>query len=230
MKPIDWWNISKKDWSVHRELADLQDHDIDFRWHATNLRTGGRWEFSPTRVGEALLGYRWPDRTTVAEVVASSVIEPSTLSPMIFRSDPAMFEGGSGDESAVALRGVALLTIVRCMIRSELIRRWDSAECSLSAMADRWSCPRQIIRIRPAIHCSGRFTFNSIEEWNSIAVGSWRPFRKGQIEGTYIGLAVRITPTMDCPTRWAIPCESPSRSGICPADWDALKRSGFADL
>lgn len=93
-----------------KRLTELEDLGIEFHWHATNLRTGGGWEFSAARVGEALLGYRWPDRTTISEAVAASLIEPALLSPLVYRSNPDLFEGGSGDESILRMRRVALLT------------------------------------------------------------------------------------------------------------------------
>ncbi len=176
-----------------KRLADLQDHDMDFRWHATNLRTGGRWEFSPTRVGEALLGYRWPDRTTVAEVVASSVIEPSTLSPMVFRSDPAMFEGGSGDESAVALREVALLT--DGSMHDPLGIDSTVGQCGMLIVCDGGSM------VMPAADYSdwtGNRLLRSlhIQQYRGVELRRrWfvEAIRKGQIEGTYIGLAAHHT-------------------------------------
>ena len=172
-----------------KRLVDLGDHDVDFRWHATNLRTGGRWEFSAARVGESLLGYRWPDRTTVAEAMASSMIEPANLSPLVFRSDPEMFEGGTGDESALKLRRVALLT--------------DGAIQDPLGMDSTMGQGRTIIvcdggsMVMPAADYSdwiGNRLLRSLAIQQHRAVEIRRRWlveaiRSGQIEGTYIGLS-----------------------------------------
>jgi len=172
-----------------KRLTELEEIGVDFHWHATNLRTGGGWEFSAARVGESLLGFRWPDRTTISEAVAASLIEPAALSPLVFRSNPELFEGGSEDDSILRMRRIALLTD--------------------GAMQNPLAIDTSIGSGGTVIVCDGGSMVMPAEDYadwignrivRSLAIQQYRAvelrrrwfveaIRNQQIEGTYIGLS-----------------------------------------
>lgn len=90
-------------------LGRVSPFQPDFRFFATNLRTGGLWEFARTRLGEVLLGFRQPGAVTVAQAVVGSMLCPATMTPMHLESARRQFEGGRTDTSLRILRDRAVL-------------------------------------------------------------------------------------------------------------------------
>jgi NTE family protein len=91
-------------------LADLVRTGVQFHWHATNLRTGGRWDFSAEQMGETLLGHRPPGRTSLAEAVVASMVDPTEFPPLVIRSRQDQMIGGDHEPITNKLRKSAQLT------------------------------------------------------------------------------------------------------------------------
>ncbi len=93
-----------------RLLADLIETGVQFCWHATNLRTGGRWDFAADQMGESLLGNRPTGRTLLAEAVVASMVDPTELPPLVIRSRVDQMIGGDHQPITDKLRKAAQLT------------------------------------------------------------------------------------------------------------------------
>ncbi|MBY0587480.1 hypothetical protein K2X85_09905 [bacterium] len=93
-----------------RLLADLVETEVRFCWHATNLRSGGRWDFACDGMGEAMLGTRPPGKTLLAEAVVASMLDPTEFPPLVIRSRVDQMVGGEHEPVTDKLRKSAPLT------------------------------------------------------------------------------------------------------------------------
>lgn len=171
------------------KLVDLAEHGVSFRWQATNLRTGGKWEFTPGWVGEQALGFRWPEEISLAETVAASMIEPADMPPLLLRSKPEDFDGGAIDDRSRRLRARTLLVD--------------------GAIHDPLAIEAAIGRYQTIIVCDGGSVVSAdldYKDWvgsrilRTLAIQQFRnvdfrrrgfveAIRHGRVQGTYVALA-----------------------------------------
>lgn len=172
-----------------RLLNELASLPVRFHWHATNLRTGGRWDFAADQIGEATLGTRPPGKTSVAEAVVASFVDPIELPPLEIRSRKDEMIGGDNEPLTDKLRRCALLTD--------------------GSLQDPLAIDTAIGAVGTLVVCDGGsmiYPSPSYADWvgermiRSLAIQRQRSvevrrrwlveaIRSGRIEGTYIGLA-----------------------------------------
>jgi NTE family protein len=122
LRPSNWAKIRSGDYGSTDRLAAFLDHKLlrgvllrnlpkepQLVLTATNLRTGGTWEFRPDRVGEALLGNAPPQRLRLSQAVAAALAPPAELPPLQLYFEPDAFDGGALGPKANMLRRVVSL-------------------------------------------------------------------------------------------------------------------------
>jgi NTE family protein len=122
LQPKNWGKMWRGEYSSTDRLAAYFDRRITqkqllttlpdeprFLFLATNLATGGVWELSRERVGEALVGFTPPGPVSVGEAMAAAAADPMILPPMILRFQPRDFHGSTLGPDGDSLRTVAPL-------------------------------------------------------------------------------------------------------------------------
>lgn len=170
-------------------LGRLSPFQPEFRFLATNLRTGGRWEFTRARVGEALLGYRDPGSVSVAKAVVASMLCPARMPPLCLESVRAQFEGGRADFSIPSLRSKAYLCDGTLQDPLAIESALGNANCLLVSDG---RCP-----VRPESgydDSTAHRLLRSLQIQTDRAIdvrrrGLIQAIRAGQLDGAYISLA-----------------------------------------
>jgi NTE family protein len=122
LRPRNWSKLRRGEFTSTDLLAGVLDRRLfrgmplasltsrpRFVFGASNLRTGGRWEFRRDGIGEPLLGYRPSESVSLAQAVAASMASTVQIGPLLLRSDPGEFEGGLMGPRGHSLRRLAAL-------------------------------------------------------------------------------------------------------------------------
>jgi NTE family protein len=83
-----------------REIPDAPR----FTWVATNLSTGGRWEFQRNRMGEEALGHVIDPEIRLADAVVAAALPVARWPAVELKLDPYRYHRGSAGETADRLR------------------------------------------------------------------------------------------------------------------------------
>ncbi len=123
VNPLKWLKLARRDYSVTDLLADGYDQALfrgltldrlpthpNFVFNATDVKTGELWTFTPSGVGEALLGFMPARDFRLATAVAASSAFPIVFPPLLLDFQPERFERGLLSEAADQFRDEIALT------------------------------------------------------------------------------------------------------------------------